>query len=72
MGRQVGQKIAQKIGYPLWMAPYGNMFLVENNPYFCKFHLENGNLKKLSKKHVDVLHHFLLKPLKYWSTLLNK
>ena len=22
MGRQVGQKLAQKIGYPLWMAPY--------------------------------------------------
>ena len=21
MGRQVGQKMAQKIGYPLWMAP---------------------------------------------------
>ena len=26
--------------------------LGEKNPYVCKFHLENGNLKKLFKKHI--------------------
>ena len=28
--------------------------LGEKNPYVCKFHLENGNLKKQSKKHIEV------------------
>ena len=26
MGRWVGQKMAKKIGYPLWMAPYWQKF----------------------------------------------
>ena len=26
----------------------------EKNPYVCKFRLENGNLKKQSKKHIEV------------------
>ena len=28
--------------------------LDEKNPYVCKFHLGNGNLKKQSKKHIEV------------------
>ena len=27
MGRKVGQKMAQKMGYPLWMAPNSNLIL---------------------------------------------
>ena len=34
--------------------------LDEKNPYVCKFHLENGNLKKQSKKHTEVANTSLL------------
>ena len=39
MGRLVGQKMAQKIGYPLWMAPY----------------LEGTNGRKLLVKTIGVI-----------------
>ena len=34
MGRWVGQKMAKKIGYPLWMAPYFTVFKI-----FCVFNI---------------------------------
>ena len=53
------RKIPKWIGKTniFWPHKYGYIvnkyFFVKNNPYVCKFHLENGNLKKLFKKHIE-------------------
>ena len=41
MGRWVGQKMAQKIGYPLWMAPNCNYQIKKNEGEKVQNSLEN-------------------------------
>ena len=62
------RKIPKWIGKTniFWPHKYGYLvnkyFFVKNNPYVCKFHLENGNLKSFSKSTVNLLklYNFLL------------